>query len=129
MTEQEKQYQFELQRQNTLRNYAYSMGNLGQGTAMAPGNYEDDVGSLGSTTITFEDGTTETFDWKGEITFQTMIDSGLATGSASEEGGPSEDFEWLKAITEVEIGTDVTSIGLASFFACKDLTELRDKHR
>lgn len=80
MTDQEMRYQFEIQRQNTLRNYAYSMGNLGTGTAFAPGSYEDDVGGLGSTTITFEDGTTKTFDWKGEISFQTMIESELAIG-------------------------------------------------
>ncbi len=35
------------------------------------------------TRITFTDGTTEEYDWSGEIKQQTMIDAGLCTNSYS----------------------------------------------
>lgn len=55
------------------------------------------------TKITFTNGNTEEYDWSGEINFQTVINAGLF----SEDGGA-----WIKQPKIVEIGTNVTSIGI-----------------
>lgn len=36
------------------------------------------------TKITFDDGTSQEYDWSGEITYQTMIDAGLYNGDNSQ---------------------------------------------
>ena len=53
------------------------------------------------TVISFDDGTTGIFDWRGELTSQMMIDAGLK----------SNDTTWLKNPVEVRIGWNVSSIG------------------
>ena len=42
MTDQEKYYQYELQRRNSLMNYANSVGNMGSITAPVPGAFDAD---------------------------------------------------------------------------------------
>ena len=54
------------------------------------------------TKITFTDGTSQEYDWSGEINQQTMIDAGLLDGDS---------HNWIKNPLTVEIGTNVTSIG------------------
>lgn len=54
------------------------------------------------TKITFTDGTSQEYDWSGEINLNTIIAAGLF----SEDGGA-----WIKRPKIVEIGTNATSIG------------------
>ena len=65
------------------------------------------------TKITFTDGSVEEYDWSGEITKDTMIDSGLLAN-----GNPI----WIKEPQTVEIGTNITSIGYYAFYYCTGLT-------
>ena len=58
------------------------------------------------TKITFADGTSQEYDWSGEITRQTMIDAGLFDDHHA---------NWIKKPQTVEIGTNVTSIGSLTF--------------
>ena len=67
------------------------------------------------TKITFTDGTSQEYDWSGEITNRTMIDAGLLA-----DGNPI----WLKNPQIVEIGTGVTSIGNYAFYICSSLTDV-----
>ena len=66
------------------------------------------------TKITFADGTSQEYDWSGEITQQTMVDAGLYSG------GPV----WIKEPQTIEIGTNVTSIGVWAFQFCMALTSV-----
>lgn len=66
------------------------------------------------TKITFTDGTSQEYDWSGEINQQTMIDFGLYNSSSG----------WVKNPHTVEIGTNVTSIGSNAFYACHGLTSV-----
>ena len=79
MADIEKQYAYDLQRRNTLRNYVLTIGNLGIGAGGAGSGGEDDP-EMGSTTITFVDGSQESFDWKGALTFDTMVQAGIVEG-------------------------------------------------
>ena len=54
------------------------------------------------TKITFTDGTSQEYDWSGEINQQPMIDAGLLDGDS---------YNWIKNPLTVEIGTNMTSIG------------------
>lgn len=101
MTEQEKIYRYQIQRRNALLNRFRFMGNMNMGAIVGYGSYEDDIKELGYTTITFKDGTTETFNWKGTVDLQTMKDSGLVRGTVDPETGPSEDFAWVRDIDEI----------------------------
>ena len=65
------------------------------------------------TKITFKDGTSQEYDWSGEITQQTMIDAGIFD---------ENEYKWAKEPETVEIGTNVTSIGSSAFFGCSGLT-------
>lgn len=67
------------------------------------------------TRITFIDGTTEEYDWSGEINYQTMIDEGLFD---------EDEWMWIKNPVQVEIGTDVTGIGDYAFYHCSGLTSV-----
>ena len=67
------------------------------------------------TKITFTDGTSQEYDWSGEINQQTMIDSGLFDGGSN---------TWIKKPTMVEIGSAVTSIGDTAFTNCSGLTSV-----
>ena len=66
------------------------------------------------TKITFTDGTSQEYDWSGEINQQTMIDAGLYSG------GPI----WIKEPQTIEIGTNVMSIGFQAFQFCMALTSV-----
>ena len=67
------------------------------------------------TKITFTDGTSQEYDWSGEINQQTMIDAGLLNGDS---------YDWVKNPLTVEIGTNVTSIGNNTFNFCRGLTSV-----
>ena len=60
-------------------------------------------GSLDNTKtrITFTDETSQEYDWSGTISEQTMIEAGLLDENTG---------EWVKDITSLEIGTNVTGI-------------------
>ena len=69
------------------------------------------------TKITFMDGSVEEYDWSGEITKQTMIDAYLYDTNYS---------SWIKGQGPqiVEIGTQVTRIGINAFNQCMSLTNV-----
>ena len=67
------------------------------------------------TKITFTDGTSQEYDWSGEITQQTMVDAGLYNNDIG---------YWIKEPQTVEIGTGVTSIGDGVFESCYNLTSV-----
>ena len=69
------------------------------------------------TKITFTDGSVEEYDWSGEITKQTMIDAYLYDTNYS---------SWIKGQGPqiVEIGTQVTRIGINAFNQCMSLTNV-----
>ena len=67
------------------------------------------------TKITFDNGGVEEYDWSGEITFQTMIDAGLYNTDYN---------SWMKRPQTVEIGTQVTRIGINAFNQCMSLTNV-----
>ena len=67
------------------------------------------------TKITFTDGTSQEYDWSGEITKDTMINEGLL-----DNGNPI----WIKEPQTVEIGTNLTSIGDYAFYYCTGLTSV-----
>ena len=64
------------------------------------------------TKITFTDGTSQEYDWSGEINQQTMIDVGLLDNNNPDL--PT----WIKKPQTIEIGTSVTSIGPLTFYFC-----------
>lgn len=64
------------------------------------------------TKITFTDGTSQEYDWSGDINYKTMKDAGLLTGS-----------DW-KLLQKVEIGTNVTSVGDSAFYGCSTLVNV-----
>ena len=67
------------------------------------------------TKITFVDGPSQEYDWKGEINLNTIIAAGLF----SEDEGV-----WIKRPQTVEIGTNVTSIGHSLFCNCNYMTSV-----
>ena len=66
------------------------------------------------TYMEFDDGTSQWFDFSGEITQQTMIDAGIYDLNNG----------WIKNPTKVEIGSKVTSIGEGAFVECLELTSI-----
>ena len=72
-----------------------------------------DIVTGASTLITFADETSQECDWSGEITQQTMIDTGLYNGSS-----------WIKEPQTVEIGPTVTSLGSNAFRGCTSLADV-----
>ena len=67
------------------------------------------------TRFTLEGGTVETYNITGELDQQWMIDNGYYDES---------NVEWLKTITQADIGNTVTSIGNFTFDGCSELTSL-----
>ena len=67
------------------------------------------------TRITFSDGSSDTYEWSGEINQQTMIDVGLYD---------EYKLTWTKEPVTVDIGNTVTSIGDYAFEACSELTSV-----
>ena len=67
------------------------------------------------TRFTLQDGTVETHDITGTLDYQWMIDNGY---------WEEDDGNWLKIITQVDIGNTVTSIGLGVFEWCDRLTSV-----
>ena len=65
------------------------------------------------TKITFADGTSQEYDWSGDITLQTMTNAGLYGGSS-----------WIKEPQTVEIESEVTGIGDSVFQGCTGLTNV-----
>ena len=62
------------------------------------------------TILWFDDGTSSSYNWSGEINEQTMVDAGLSIFGS-----------WTKTIVKAEIGSDVTSIGEDAFSGCSGL--------
>ena len=67
------------------------------------------------TKITFTDGTSQEYDWSGEIDQQTMVKAGLFD---------SHKYIWIKEPQIIEVGTNVTSIGYEAFSGCSGLTSV-----
>lgn len=67
------------------------------------------------TLITFTDGTSEEYDWEGELSIQMIIDAGLYD---------ENDGSWTKEPQTVEIGTKITRIGDEVFLDCSNLTSV-----
>ena len=65
------------------------------------------------TKITFRGGTSQEYEWSGEINQQTMMATGLYN---------YEEFNWPNDPQTVEIGTKVTIIGSSAFNNCRTLT-------
>lgn len=117
MTDQEKYYQYELQRRNSIMNYVNSIGNMGSITAPVPGafdaEYQDSVDDLtqSETIVKFSDGGIERYDWTGTVTYQNMVDAGLLEFDPEGEDPPV----WKREITSIQFGTGVTEL---RFGAC-----------
>ena len=80
-------------------------------TLFANANLPDiDIVTGASTLIAFTDGTSQEYDWSGDVTQQTMKDAGLYNGS------------WIKEPQTVELGPTVTSIGDSAFYGCSSLS-------
>lgn len=75
----------------------------------------DSVVDERATTIRFNDDTSATFNWSGEINHQTTVDDGLY----DEQGR-----RWAKPITSIELGKGVTSIANITFRSCTSLSNL-----
>ena len=67
------------------------------------------------TCITFSDGSSDTYEWSGEIDQQTMVDAGLFDDSQ---------WTWIKEPVTVDIGNTVTSIGGSAFSNWRGLTSV-----
>ena len=65
------------------------------------------------TVITFGDGTSQEYDWSGEINQSTMVNEGLFDNNG-----------WTTNITSIVIGTNVTSIGYKAFYGCFSLKSI-----
>ena len=72
-----------------------------------------DIVTGASTLITFADGTSQEYDWSGDVTQQTMKNAGLYNGSS-----------WIKEPQTVELGSKVTSINDYTFRDCAGLTSV-----
>ena len=68
------------------------------------------------TRITFSDGSSDTYEWSGEINQQTMVDAGLF--------GVEDEMTWRRQPETVDIGNTVTSIGWSAFEYCGSLTSV-----
>ncbi len=68
------------------------------------------------TRFTLQDGTVETYNITGTLDFQWMIDNGYYDRD--------EIDDWIKFITQVDIGNTVTSIGYWAFGYCYKLTSV-----
>lgn len=77
----------------------------------------DSVVDERATTIAFTDGTISSFNWQGEINYQTVADEGLFDTSILV-------FSWTKNPTSARIGTMVSSIGDHLFSGCTTLTSV-----
>lgn len=66
------------------------------------------------TKITFTNGTSQEYDWSGEINYNTMTEAGLL----------GDNNNWIKKPQTVEIGTNVTSMGTMAFGFCDSLTSV-----
>ena len=115
-----EQYQYaEMMRQS--RNSAiYHMLLARQGVAGGDGKKSDppvtpEQPAQLSTYMEFSNGTSQWFDFSGEITQQTMADTGLFN---------LDTHEWIEHPTKVEIGNKVTSIGNNVFEDCSGLTSV-----
>ena len=67
------------------------------------------------TKITFTDGTSQEYDWKGVCDIVSMIEAGLFD---------EDEYTWIKKPQTVEIGSNVTSIGSSAFSGCCCLTSV-----
>ena len=67
------------------------------------------------TRFTLQNGDIETHNITGTLDRQQMIDNGYYDG---------ENYEWLKTITQADIGNTVTSIGNQVFQNCSELTSV-----
>ena len=67
------------------------------------------------TRITFSDGSSDTYEWSGEIDYNTMVDVGLFN---------ADEWTWIKEPVTVDIGNTVTSIGDSAFYGCSSLTSV-----
>ena len=67
------------------------------------------------TRITFSDGSSDTYEWSGEIDQQTMVDAGLYDDN---------EWTWIKQPVTVDIGNSVTNIGQEAFNICDTLTSV-----
>ena len=65
------------------------------------------------TKITFKNGTSQEYDWSGEISQQTMIDAGLCDRNK---------YTWVKEPKTVEFGTQVTGVMEYVFSECASIT-------
>ena len=112
-TVQQYQY-FEMMRQS--RNAAiyqiFSMQGSNAGISEDPNPPEPPIDP--KTLIKFKDGTSEYFDFSGEINRQTLIEAGLY----------DEDSGQWEEISEITFGKNVTSIGEDSFDGCESITSL-----
>ena len=64
------------------------------------------------TIITFDDESTEEYEWSGQVTQQTLIDAGIYDG---------ENYQWLKNPVSIRLGTTVTQIGEYALQHCTSL--------
>lgn len=71
------------------------------------------------TRITFYDGSSDTFNWSGEINQQTMVDAGLCQYDEDEYT-----WIWPKEPVTVDIGNTVTGIGFCAFLECTSLASI-----
>ena len=109
MTDIERAQAYEAyMRRRIVGNYLIRIGNLGIGTFAAGTGPEEDV-DMGSTVFIFSDGSTKTFDFKGDISYFTMIDEGIVD---------QENNSWTISPVRIEIGTDVTGILNGAFSEC-----------
>lgn len=70
---------------------------------------------LAKTRFTLQDGTVEEYDIIGALDKAKLANIGY---------WDDNNYEWLKTITEVEIGTNVTNIGYSAFQYCYTLTHV-----
>jgi len=91
--------------------------NGGSATARTGFDVDETGGSSGhaDTRFTLEDGTVETHDITGTLDRQWMVDNGYWDDT---------DYEWLKTITQADIGNTVTSIGNSAFDGCNGFTSV-----
>lgn len=72
------------------------------------------------TTINFVDGTSEDYSISGEIDCPTLVSLGLMPEGSGTTNPPT----WIKYPTSVQLGSDVTGIGFATFLGCQQLSSI-----